>query len=46
MAQEPCNSFNIIHMLKQMDITTLIVTGMYINYFVAVTCIGTTDSGY
>jgi len=45
-AQGAFNSSNINHVLKQMGVDTLIVTGMYTNHCVMATCIGAADSGY
>jgi biuret amidohydrolase len=45
-AQGAFNSSGIDHVLKQMDVDTLVVTGMYTNHCVLATCIGAADAGY
>ena len=45
-AQGAFNSSDVHHVLKQMSVDTLVVTGMYTHHCVMATCIGAADSGY
>lgn len=46
VAQGAFNSSNIDQSLKQVEVDTLVVVGMYTNHCVLATCIGAADSGY
>jgi nicotinamidase-related amidase len=45
-AQGAFGASSIDHVLKQMGVQTLVVTGMYTNHCVISTCIGAADAGY